>query len=98
MRPIPVPESARHTGLALTVTGLEVRAPDGRPLVSVDGLVVPAGTSVAIRGPSGAGKSTLLHALSGLVPPATGCILWGKTDLAALGMPPAPGSAGPMWG
>lgn len=71
-------------GLALAVAGLELRAPDGRRLADVAGLSVAAGSSVAIRGPSGAGKSTLLHALSGLVRPAAGQVVWGGTDLATL--------------
>lgn len=84
MRPTRVRDAAGHTGLGLSVAGLEIRAPDGRPLVSVGALLVPAGSSVAIRGPSGAGKSTLLHALSGLVQPATGRIFWGDTDISRL--------------
>ncbi|MFN3526543.1 MAG: ATP-binding cassette domain-containing protein, partial [Paracoccus sp. (in: a-proteobacteria)] len=78
-----VPET-RHPGLALTVTGLDLRAPDGRSLALVPDLSIAPGTSVAIRGPSGAGKSTLLHALSGLMRPAAGRVLWGDSDLSAM--------------
>jgi len=84
MRPTPVLDADGAAGLALAVSGLELRAPDGRLLAAVSSLTVAAGTSLAIRGPSGAGKSTLLHALSGLLQPTAGRIVWGKTDLAAL--------------
>ncbi|QDA36386.1 ATP-binding cassette domain-containing protein (plasmid) [Paracoccus liaowanqingii] len=77
--------AAPEAGLALSVTGLTVQAPDGRRLAEVPALTVAPGSSVAIRGPSGAGKTTLLHALSGLVRPASGRVAWGGTDLAALG-------------
>ena len=40
-----------------------------------------------MTGPSGAGKSSLLHALAGLLRPSHGRILWGDTDLTALGEP-----------
>ncbi|TJZ89408.1 ABC transporter ATP-binding protein [Paracoccus gahaiensis] len=71
-------------GLALSVTDLIVLAPGGRRLAEVAALQVAPGSSVAIRGPSGAGKTTLLHALSGLVRPASGGVVWGETDLATL--------------
>ncbi|MFN3273272.1 MAG: ABC transporter ATP-binding protein [Paracoccus sp. (in: a-proteobacteria)] len=80
---MPVPETG-HPGLALTVTGLDLRAPEGRSLALVPDLSIAPGTSVAIRGPSGAGKSTLLHALSGLMRPAAGRVLWGGSDLTAM--------------
>ena len=70
--------------LALSVTDLTVLAPGGRRLAEVAALTVAPGSSVAIRGPSGAGKTTLLHALSGLVRPASGRVVWGETDLAGL--------------
>lgn len=82
---MPAPDLGQLAGLPLAVTDLDLRGCDGRALVSVDHLQIAAGSSVAIRGPSGAGKSTLLHACSGLVKPAAGRILWGETDLAALG-------------
>ncbi len=84
MRPMAVHEARAPVGLSLAVTDLDVRAPGGRHLVLVPRLDVAAGTSLAIRGPSGAGKSSLLNALSGLVRPAAGKVVWGDTDLAAL--------------
>lgn len=71
-------------GLDLAVTDLDVRAPDGRQLVGLHSLTLAAGSSLAIRGPSGAGKSSLLYALSGLVQPRAGRVVWGKTDIAQL--------------
>ncbi|MGR3782453.1 MAG: ABC transporter ATP-binding protein [Albimonas sp.] len=68
----------------LRLEGVEVRAPDGRAILSVEHLEVPAGAALGIQGPSGAGKSTLLHAISGLVPVAAGRVTWGATDLAPL--------------
>ncbi len=56
-----------------------VRALDG---VSVD---VPAGRLTAVMGPSGSGKSTLLHCLAGLDTLTSGTVLYGDTDLSALG-------------
>ncbi|WP_339948913.1 ATP-binding cassette domain-containing protein [uncultured Albimonas sp.] len=82
-RPVPAGTRALAPG-DLRIEGLEVRAPDGRTILSVDRLRVPAGGTLGIQGPSGAGKSTLLHAIAGLVPAAAGRILWGETDLAAL--------------
>jgi len=70
---------------ALTVEGLHVTSREGRVLLDVPALSVPAGQSLALRGASGAGKSTLLHVLSGLVRPSAGRVVWGGQDIAALG-------------
>ncbi len=69
---------------ALRVEGLVIRARDGRSLLDVPRLELPAGGTLAVTGPSGAGKSSLLHALAGLLRPSRGRILWGGTDLAGL--------------
>lgn len=45
---------------------------------------LPTGARAAVIGPSGAGKSTLLLAIAGLVPLASGRILWQGRDLAPL--------------
>lgn len=71
----------------LLVEALEVRDGRGRVLLTVDRLMLRAGQSLAVQGPSGAGKSTLLHVLSGLIRPATGRVIWGGTDIAALPEP-----------
>ena len=47
-------------------------------------LCLPAGTVTVVMGRSGSGKSTLLHILGGLLPPVTGKVFVGTTDLYAL--------------
>ena len=47
-------------------------------------LCLPAGTVTVVMGRSGSGKSTLLHILGGLLPPVTGKVFVGATDLYAL--------------
>lgn len=47
-------------------------------------LTLAAGTLTAVTGRSGSGKSTLLHILGGLLPPVTGRVLLGGTDLYVL--------------
>jgi ABC-type branched-subunit amino acid transport system ATPase component len=53
------------------------------PIAAVHGLSlsVGAGEAVALLGANGAGKSTTLRALSGLLRPRSGQILWDGTDL-----------------
>ena len=47
-------------------------------------LCLSSGTMTAVMGRSGSGKSTLLHILGGLLPPVTGKVFVGTTDLYAL--------------
>ena len=47
-------------------------------------LCLSSGTVTAVMGRSGSGKSTLLHILGGLLPPVTGKVFVGTTDLYAL--------------
>ena len=59
---------------------------DGRSLKVLDGIdfaPVP-GQLTAVLGASGSGKSTLLNALSGLIRPDAGRILFDGTDVSAL--------------
>jgi len=42
------------------------------------------GETVAIVGPSGSGKSTLLHILGGIMPPVSGSVLFGDTNIYSL--------------
>ncbi|MDR6174879.1 peptide/nickel transport system ATP-binding protein [Nocardioides zeae] len=70
------------------LTGVSVRAGDGRLLLHEVDLVVRAGERHALVGPSGAGKTTLVLAAIGALPPgltATGRRTLDGTDLAGLG-------------
>ncbi|KAA5606438.1 ATP-binding cassette domain-containing protein [Roseospira marina] len=71
-------------GLSLRVEGLEVPGPDGRVLLRLDTLSLPAGARLGVRGPSGAGKSTFLYAIAGLMHGARGRVAWEDTDLLSL--------------
>src|SRR5208282_5779653 len=51
---------------------LEVRLPNGTPLVDVDELHLPEGQNVLVNGPSGSGKSTLFRAIAGIWPFGSG--------------------------
>lgn len=70
-------------GLPLSISDLTVRADNGRVLLALPKLELPAGALVGIQGPSGAGKSTLLYALAGLLD-AQGAIRWGKEEILHL--------------
>ena len=53
---------------------LDVRLPDGRPLISNLNLDLPSGASLLVKGPSGSGKTTLLRSMAGLWPHVSGTI------------------------
>ncbi|KAA2313886.1 ABC transporter ATP-binding protein [Pseudooceanicola sediminis] len=72
---------------ALKLRDLVVLTEECAPLAEVPALDVAAGEALGISGPSGAGKSSLLFALAGLAPRMRGSVLWGDTDLSALGTP-----------
>ena len=64
----------------LSIRNLAVRYGDlvGIADVSLD---VASGSIVALLGSNGAGKTTTLNAITGLVPPASGHIVWQDTDI-----------------
>ncbi|WP_245515049.1 ABC transporter ATP-binding protein [Jiella endophytica] len=70
--------------LDLVVRDLVVKAREGRELLSVERLDIPAGSRIGIRGPSGAGKSTLLFAIAGLLRPSSGTVAWGDQRISEM--------------
>jgi vitamin B12/bleomycin/antimicrobial peptide transport system ATP-binding/permease protein len=69
--PTPVIEE-REAGLG--IRDLDVRLPDGRPLLTDLDLDLAAGEALVVKGPSGSGKTTLLRSLAGLWPYVDGTI------------------------
>jgi vitamin B12/bleomycin/antimicrobial peptide transport system ATP-binding/permease protein len=69
--PVPVTEQ-RAAGLG--VNDLDVRLPDGQPLLTNLDLNLAGGESLLVKGPSGSGKTTLLRSLAGLWPYVDGSI------------------------
>jgi len=61
----------------VTVRGLDLDLPDGKPLLRSLLLKAKGGEAVLIKGPSGSGKSTLLRAIAGLWPFGRGEIILG---------------------
>ncbi|MFT4936173.1 MAG: ATPase subunit of ABC transporter with duplicated ATPase domains [Pseudoalteromonas distincta] len=84
-------EAARRLGFDLPASGLaagktvlsaerlEVRAPDGRALISGLDLKITGPERLALCGPNGSGKSTLLRVLSGQQDPSRGEVRLGVT-------------------
>jgi ABC-type lipoprotein export system ATPase subunit len=60
---------------------------DSVTALAIAGCRVPPGTLLAVTGPSGSGKSTLLYAISGLLRPTEGHVLWDGRDIFADGEP-----------
>jgi putative ATP-binding cassette transporter len=69
--PVPVTQD-RSTGLG--INDLDVRLPDGQPLLTDLDLNIAGGESLLVKGPSGSGKTTLLRSLAGLWPYVDGSI------------------------
>jgi vitamin B12/bleomycin/antimicrobial peptide transport system ATP-binding/permease protein len=57
---------------AFAVEGVEVRKPDGSPLVRTLDLQMESGEALIITGPSGIGKTVLIQSLAGMWPFASG--------------------------
>ena len=60
---------------ALVARDLELRLPDGMPLVHLGAMEIARGERLLVKGRSGVGKSTLMRALAGLWPFGTGTIM-----------------------
>jgi vitamin B12/bleomycin/antimicrobial peptide transport system ATP-binding/permease protein len=69
--PAPVTEE-RSAGLG--VRDLDIRLPDGRPLLTDLDLDLAGGEALLVRGASGSGKTTLLRSLAGLWPYVNGTV------------------------
>jgi putative ATP-binding cassette transporter len=67
-------ERTEHPGRDLVLRDLVLSLPDGREIVSVDRLVIEAGTTTLVSGSSGSGKSTLFRAIAGIWPYGRGTI------------------------
>lgn len=76
-------------GKAIDLRGLEVRLPNGSPLVSADGLSLRSGERTLLTGPSGSGKSTLFRAIAGIWPFGNGSIAI-PADAALMMLPQRP--------
>ena len=61
-------ERTDGTASELSLENLELRLPQGQPLLGATSLRLKQGESVLVTGPSGAGKSTLFRALAGIWP------------------------------
>ena len=61
-----------ETATAISIDRLNVRLPDGQPLVHAEHVALPPGERVLVTGPSGAGKSTLFRAIIGIWPFGSG--------------------------
>jgi putative ATP-binding cassette transporter len=65
----------RGAGAVFTVDRLNVRLPDGAPVVAAEHIAFPAGERVLVTGPSGSGKSTLFRAIAGIWPFGSGRVM-----------------------
>jgi len=70
-----VPLAPRDGHSTFAIDRLEVRLPNGAPMVAAEHVTFPAGERVLVTGPSGAGKSTLFRAVAGIWPFGSGRIM-----------------------
>jgi putative ATP-binding cassette transporter len=67
-------DMAQTATAEISLQQLLVNLPNGKPLVSADGLSLRAGERTLLTGPSGSGKSTLFRAVAGIWPFGDGAI------------------------
>ncbi len=79
----------REGATAFAIDRLDVRLPDGAPIVAAPHLAFPAGERILVTGPSGAGKSTLFRAIAGIWPFGSGRITV-PTDARVMLLPQRP--------
>jgi branched-chain amino acid transport system ATP-binding protein len=77
---VPTADNPPYDGPLLSCRGVDVAYDKVQILFGVD-LDVEEGEIIALLGTNGAGKSTLLKAVSGLVDPTAGQILYGGVDI-----------------
>jgi vitamin B12/bleomycin/antimicrobial peptide transport system ATP-binding/permease protein len=70
----PVIEIEPRDAGAVALDRLDVRLPDGEPVVAAERATFAAGERVLVTGVSGAGKSTLLRAIAGIWPFGSGIV------------------------
>ncbi|WP_243445610.1 ABC transporter ATP-binding protein/permease [Sphingosinicella microcystinivorans] len=71
-------------GISIDVEKLELRRPNGEPLLALDEWKVRDGERWVIEGSSGAGKTTLLRAIAGLWPDGAGSVAMTRHGVAML--------------
>ena len=71
----PAVEVVPRASAAVTTERLDVRLPDGDPIVAAEYLAFPAGERILVTGPSGSGKSTLFRAIAGIWPFGSGRVM-----------------------
>lgn len=75
---------------ALTVSGVEVRTPDGANLIRPLDLQLEPGDTLLVSGPSGIGKTVLMQSLAGLWPFVSGSVRLPLGRQAAMFVPQLP--------
>ncbi|MGE2835881.1 ABC transporter ATP-binding protein/permease [Mycobacterium sp. SMC-4] len=73
-RALPTLSAQDSRGGRVELDDVEVRTPDGRPLVRPLNLTLEPGDALMVTGPSGSGKTTLLRSLGQLWPYASGTL------------------------
>ncbi|QYC41478.1 Vitamin B12 transport ATP-binding protein BacA [Nonomuraea coxensis DSM 45129] len=73
-RALPEVTTRPSTGTEVELTAVEVRTPDGRPLIEPLDLRLEEGDTMVVTGPSGSGKTTLLRSLAELWPFTSGTL------------------------